>query len=110
MYVRQANRYNRGITIPQNYSGSAFDSPLLTEEEAEPQEEVTESEAQSETDAANLDHGDKPSQSAKSFLPINIGSEELILIGVMLLISQSDSGDGIIPILLAILFLGGQGH
>ena len=109
MYARQMNRYNRGITVPQNYSGSAFKSPLLIDEK-EPQEEISEAEPTGGAVTETPEHESEPLQAHKNFLPINIGSEELILIGVMLLLFQGDSNDGIIPILLAILFLGGEDH
>lgn len=107
MYIRQNNR-PQGITIPKNYSGNAFsdsvdifEADALRDDAPVSTSEVPSGEPSEDGDPACRVH------SAKKLLPFNIGNEELILIGIILLISQNENGDGIIPILLAVLFLGG---
>ena len=98
MYARQGGHRDRGISIPQNYSGNAF-SEIIDSDRCSEREE-------SEACARNTPDAPTPSKPPKSFLPINIGSEELIIIGIILLLFQSEEGNDLIPLLLAILFLG----
>ena len=95
MYSRQKERT---FTIPQNYSGNAFSDTREPEREEHELAVVDQSSVERTTES----HSVEP----KKFLPINIGSEELILIGIAILLFQSDKNDGIIPLLLAILLLG----
>lgn len=98
MYARQDNR-KRHVTVPQNYSGNAF------AEAAEEYTDDTAAELPSAVDEPEVE--ESPTVSAgKSFLPINIGNEELIILGILLLLFQSEKGDDMIPLLLALLFLG----
>lgn len=88
MYVRPEAR--RNISIPDNYGGSAFDTretPEINEPEAE----------------ERISEGDEK----KSGLPFGIGSEELLLLGIILILSQSDEGGDILPFLLMLLFFKG---
>lgn len=104
MYARHNNR-PQGITIPKNYSGNAFSegTDIFTADEPDELIISSESEILADTDADAASAG----SSEKRLFPFNMGNEELILIGIILLISQNENGDGIIPILLAVLFLGG---
>ena len=95
MYSRQKERT---FTVPQNYSGNAFSDTRESEREEHELAVVD----QSSVERTAESHSVEP----KKFLPINIGSEELILIGIAILLFQSDKNDGIIPLLLAILLLG----
>ena len=98
MYVRQDNR-KRHVTVPHNYSGNAF------AEAAEDYLDDTTPALPSATDEAEI--GESTTVSAKkSFLPISIGNEELIILGILILLFQSEKGDDMIPLLLALLFLG----
>lgn len=103
MYSRQNGRRDREISIPQNYSGNAF---------SDIRDGISEAGFDGDpSDISDADHSTEASlpnreQPRKGFLPINIGSEELIIIGIALLLFQSDDGDGIVPLLLAILLLG----
>ena len=90
MYIRQNDR-RRSISIPHNYSGNAFS------DDSEQVEEVPIARHESES---------SKNEERRSFLPISIGHDELILIGILLLLFQGEVSDGIIPLLLAILFLG----
>jgi len=103
MYTRQGNR-SKNISIPQNYSGNAFrdhhSSELLPDHTDAPQDSE-----ESDTSIQQTD-GVLKANEQKNFLPISIGNEELIIIGIILLIFQSNKSSDALPILLALLFLG----
>lgn len=104
MYVRPESRRRREISIPENYSGNAFNEII---EEPVP-EVLTNQEEQQEpesTPAAQDTEECVQAHAPKSFLPFNIGSEELIVLGIILLLFRDGDSDDIIPLLLAILFL-----
>ena len=103
MYARPTNRRDRGISIPKNYSGNAFSEIGDEPQEYESEESVSENNS---LETVSVEANPNGTRTIKNLLPINIGSEELIIIGIALLIFQSGGGDGIIPILLAVLFLG----
>ena len=92
MYVRADGRKNipRDIDIPKNYSGNAFSEKeeAVELEEAEPVVEQVEPVAHCK----------------KDFLSGFMENEELMLLGLILLLSLDGFGDDIIPILLIILF------
>ena len=102
MYSRQSIHKERGISIPKNYSGNAFSE--IRESQYSADDEYAENDASAELPEKH--EAEIADRMPKSLLPINIGSEELILIGLALLLFQSDIDDGIVPLLLAILFLG----
>lgn len=102
MYSRQSIHKERGISIPQNYSGNAFSE--IRESQYSTDDEYAENDGSAEIPESN--EAETAGRVPKSLLPINISSEELILIGLALLLFQSDIDDGIVPLLLAILFLG----
>ena len=95
MYVRPDGRRQpkRDIFIPDNYSGNAFnDTPEL---EPTPEPEVTEEVSEPKTREAAA----KPS----SFID-GISGEDLLLLGVILLLSKEEGAGEILPILLMLLF------
>ena len=95
MYVRADGRRNlpKDIEIPKNYSGNAFSES----EEESLDEEVEEAEVVS-TEAEPV------MKIQKDFLSGFMENEELLLLGLILLLSLDGVGDDIIPILLIILF------
>ena len=128
MYTRVPDRKisHTEIKIPDNYSGSAFlnkdiyeevkESPAIPEKTAEappPQlNEIT------EPPPPKIDSRDKsilsslfPSKSLKNHFPFGhgIGSEELLILGIMSLIFFSDEKepDGELIMLLALLLFAG---
>ena len=91
MYIRSDGR--RRVSVPQNYSGSLFsDHPPL---ESEAEEIISEE----QTDAEALPVSSNKRDLFSGFLE----SEELIILGLILLLSRDGFGDDIIPILLIIL-------
>lgn len=103
MYSRQNDRRERTFSVPQNYSGNAFND--ISEHRSVDGGDVS-SEIDESKPEVNADTIAEASPTSKNFLPISISSEELIIIGLALLLFQSNKDDGIIPLLLAILFLG----
>ena len=125
MYSRYPNyRFGGGIKIPENYSGNAFsDSPPEIAEqgvaEESPQMETTELEAvqtalspdEAESESASLLHHKKRLPFGFNFnlgrlFSGGFGFEEMLLIAIILLVSQNDSGDDLI-LFLALLLFGG---
>ncbi len=96
MYVRTDGRRNipKDIDIPKNYSGNAFSEADDAEEEVEI---IEESEPVS-VEVEPVVHR------KKDFLSGFMENEELMLLGLILLLSLDGFGDDIIPILLIILF------
>ncbi|MBR2354033.1 MAG: hypothetical protein IKA76_05995 [Clostridia bacterium] len=112
MYARQPldRRSPPPLRIPKNYSGNAFppkEEPPPPEEirsESPPEPPKTEERIQKEdlpvskpTLAGFFGKGDR------SF---GIGSEELLILGLILLISKGDSHDDLLPLLLLLLLMG----
>ena len=108
MYVRPdgRRRSSRSISIPQNYSGNAFTEkePILQASESEATEEAEEESPPAEEVSATVH--EEPSE-RKGFLSGLSGlseNDDLILMGLILLLSQDGFADDIIPILLIMLF------
>ena len=109
MYVRpQSNIRHDGVRLPQNYGGSAFREPII--EQSEPPEDVPNEPAEQSMlrlepsgDTAPLlktgTHADAPSQKGQ------IGSEELLLLALALLLADSDIGGELVPLLVLLLFV-----
>ena len=95
MYVRTDGRRNipKNIDIPQNYSGNAFSEP--PDEKVEVEIEETEPVSAEALPVINR---------KKDFLSGFMENEDLMLLGLILLLSFDGFGDDIIPILLIILF------
>ena len=85
MYITPERRQK--LTVPQNYSGNLF-----SESEQEPVQEA-------ESEAAPVVACQK-----KDIFSNLFDNEELLLLGLLILLSQDGFGDDIIPILLIILF------
>ena len=131
MYSRYPNyRFAGGIKVPENYSGNAFDKskestvPLQSEEATESIENtatndtaVASSDPESGVSYTEEDSVNVAGLNDKKFkLPSfnfgfgklfshGFGFEELLIIGLILLISQSDTDDDIILLLILLLFI-----
>ena len=89
MYIRPERHK---VSIPQNYSGNLFsEEPVIEESE----QAIGEAPLEPESTAVSCQRKD-PFSSL-------FDSEELIILGLLLLLSQDGFGDDIIPILLIIL-------
>lgn len=112
MYYRsQGYRYPREVRVPSNYGGSVFSEPIG--------EQISEEQGRLLTDAqeTNVNVEEKsekateaPASLFKSLNPSSlfggkIGSEELLILAVILLISDGDGSSDIIWLLLLLLFV-----
>lgn len=96
MYARQSekNHLSREIAIPQNYRGTAFkESEVIQVEEDAKEEESTEAALPVRPDERKI---------TRSFLS---SEEDIILLGLILLLAQEELSSEILPILIMILFL-----
>ena len=127
MYSRYPNYRFGGIKIPENYSGNAFSEPTEVEvasdevaEEVEAVDAVDAVEEAKEKIEAVKTSEDSVSASlsrSRRGLPFGfkfdlrrlfsggVGFEEILLIAVILLVSQNDSGDELILLLALLLFV-----
>ena len=114
MYSRQnaAGRTSTPWQIPKNYSGNAFSpppDPSVDTVEAETVEETRNNTTPSSSDAPVFGEIEqKHSPFGLSRKGGGIGLEELLILGLALLISQSDEGDGnndLAFLLLLLLFI-----
>ena len=110
MYVRpQGYPSSGGVQLPRNYSGSAFREPLnsveeeISEEEATPTEEKEPVSAPPEDTEALLKQ--KSPEPTSLFGTGGIGSEEILLLALILLLSDSDIGDELILFLVLLFFI-----
>ena len=111
MYVRpQAGASSGPLRVPGNYSGNAFRAPFASEESEPPKtedENITQEKQISapppeDTEALlkpNLEPAPAVSQKG------GIGSEELLLLALVLLLSESDIGDDLVLFLILLLFI-----
>ena len=119
MYSKSNYRDNNDIIIPDNYRGNAFSGGLIPEEppiiELPPPEDSTEPAAVKESTKEEVipvqsEHNSflsslmPPKVSNPSGILSNIGLEELLIVGVLILLSQSDTDDDILLLLFLLLF------
>ena len=117
--------FGESIAVPENYSGSAFREPPLSagtvpsmDEEALDVEDSSAEEKIEEAEAieAGLSLGEKCEKKLSSFgsgfgfrfprIFGEIGFEELLIIGLIFLIAQSENNEDIIVLLALLLFIG----
>ncbi len=118
MYTRQYtdSRYPKDLSIPGNYSGNAFrKSPLvedLPKEEPAYQAEYTKEDMSSEAPDGNK----KEEAAPVSVSPLlgnslfrrgggGLGLEELLILGLVFIISQNDTKDDLAFLLMMLLFI-----
>lgn len=126
MYSRYPNyRFSGGVKVPENYSGNAFSASEDKEDRIIEADADAESTPAAET-AAESASEKKEDASVETFNPAKkgfrfpgfkfdigrifsggFGFEEILIIGLILLISQNGSGeDDIILLLALLLFIG----
>ncbi len=130
MYSKYANyRFPSKVRLPENYSGNAFaaeeadkadnelsaeplsDTVGIIEEAAAPPPE-TKKDTEEEKQVSLISHMGKKIK--LPFFDLNIGKlfsgkfgfEELLLIALIFLLSQGDNDDGMILVLIFLLFVG----
>ncbi len=112
-------RYTSEISVPENYSGNAFrDEPAEKEEKNESVDnEIADVpkkvEEKSDEELAVMSAPQKKRGRGASFgLDISrlfkggIGFEELLILGLILLVSQDDGNDDVVLLLALLLFVG----
>ena len=119
MYSKANYRDKDDIIIPENYRGNAFSGRIVAEQTPEvPTEEIPEavSEEPGVTPKDPPVPATKPASNSflSSLLPpkvsnpsgilSNIGLEEMLIVGVLILLSQSDTDDDILLLLFLLLF------
>ena len=114
MYARQTSntKVPRNMNLPPNYGGSAFYEPPVGNMRDSEQDELTPEPpeaTQSEELHANADH-ERESRSVGLFHGFGstsggIGLEELLILGLALLISQNDVKDDLALLLLLLVFI-----
>ena len=115
MYYRaQGYPYQKNINIPPNYRGNAFyDSPAeKTEKENSPNTTLSEQNPQNSTDEQEENsvqvHAEPTTDTGifkQGSLLGKIGSEELLLLAIIFLISDSEGSDDILWLLILLLFI-----
>ena len=85
------------MAIPQNYSGNLFSDQSIDEEIEKAAEEASVAESPTEPEALPVAY------QKKDLFGSLFNSEELLILGLLLLLSMDGFGDDIIPILLIIL-------
>ena len=121
MYYRpQGYRYPREMNLPSNYGGNAFqkiepypdekDEEESAARELDAEVERKESEIESNKASEASEKNEKPVSllggiKQGSFLGGRIGSEELLIIAIIFLLSDADGSDDIVWLLLLSLFI-----
>ena len=120
MYTRvPSGRMPRGMRVPENYSGNAFrphemPPPPTPPPQEPPQKDLQPSEAPplpeappAEAPPAEAPPPEKPTLLGLRlpFSGFHLGVEELLLIGLILMIAQEGENDEIIWLLLLLLFI-----
>lgn len=106
MYTRPENRYqrNKAIHLPENYGGNAFSERALPKsDDISPIDEPD-----AEPTLIEIPDDKKDSKGGKLRIFDGIGGEELLILGIILLLSQSDEGSDLLPILVMLLFFKGE--
>ena len=128
MYSRYPNyRFSGAMRVPENYSGNVFkpSESVDVSEESDTESTFDEVEAKGaeeaslpamSTEAENLERETKPASKGfklpafnfdiRSLFSGKFGIEELLIIGLILLISKNDTDDDIILLLALLLFIG----
>ena len=123
MYYRsQGYRYPRGVQIPVNYGGNAFAQAKESDVEESSAENVEDNSLESESYDSNKEQAATCEQEApqdgdtapaslfqslgsKSLFGGRIGSEELLILALVFLLSDTDSDNDIIWLLLLLFFI-----
>ncbi len=120
MYSKANYRDKNDIIIPENYRGNAFSGRIVAEEMPELPTTEDASAPITEETTVTVDEpkpvSTKPASpsflsallppkvSNPSGLLSNIGLEEMLIVGVLILLSQSDTDDDILLLLFLLLF------
>lgn len=107
MYTKATPQEHRRIIIPDNYRGNAFNEEKSESkiDDAPPVIEVKEEEKKQSPQIPSILSSILPPRKAKSHgIFQNVGIEELLIIGTMIVLLINDSDEDIILLLLLLLF------
>ncbi len=116
MYARQNadSRPSRGLRIPSNYSGNAFSAEAQTPRESDEAQQVPEDINETQKEEPPREAA-SPSEEPTAAVGLSrlfgkgasggIGFEELLILGLIFLISQNDTKDDLAFLLLLLLFI-----
>lgn len=119
MYVRpQGYKYQSEVRLPENYSGNTFREPIEAEEMTEDESVET---ASVEESVQDVDSVEKDTAQAAALLPKSnfklrlgslfggnkggIGTEELLILALVLLLADSEGNDDLILFLVLLFFI-----
>lgn len=110
MYVRpQGFRYPEGVRLPGNYSGNTFreiaEEPPAENMTASGDSAELSASSQVDTDAESAALLTKKETSPSPFGLKGIGTEELLLFALILLLSDSELGDDLVLFLILLFFI-----
>ena len=115
MYYRHQGYRGGNMSVPPNYGGNAFtDTPEKLSESQIPPDDASSEESQilqsSTEQEPSTQIAQEPAEEVglfkkNSFLSGKIGSEELLLLAVIFLISDSEGSDDILWLLILLLFI-----
>lgn len=112
MYVRPQNyKYPSGMRLPENYSGNTFREPIY--EEAHEEKEITEEKSENpkqdadtaETSALLPQKEGFSLRLGSLFGDKGIGSEELLILALILLLADSEDGQDLVLFLVLLFFI-----
>ena len=114
MYTRQPSddRYYRGIRIPNEYHGNAFRNEIQKDDTEDDTPPILENDGHEPT--ATDEKETKPEAKSASASPLlgglfgnkgAIGFEELLIIAIAFIVSQSEDKDDLAFLLLLLLFI-----
>lgn len=113
MYSKANFHSSKEIVIPENYRGNAFVDPLSKSETVEQSDSVAQNTAPEpqQTESKHPQHTNAllssimpPKVSNPSGILSNIGLEEMLIVGILILLSQSDTDDDVLLLLFILLF------
>lgn len=113
MYVKPPSRQLRGVYVPDNYNGTAFQDPATEQETPPPDTPAPQKDAPAAPkEEAAVGKTEPPGMLSSLFSGFGgLRSDDLLLLALMLLLSRSEKSDGhgttdILPLLALLLFLG----
>ena len=112
MYTKSQGRFPHSMRVPENYSGNAFSAQKIPLGNDDPPSPVSKSESQEAPPPPQPDAATPVGACAEphprlglSDLFSRFGMEELLLIGLILLLAEDGKNDELILLLIRLLFM-----
>lgn len=113
MYVKPPHRQIHGVYVPENYNGTTFTEPASEPAQSESPPPMQESESPAEKESVPTGKSEDKGLFSSLFSGLGgLRSDDILLLGLILLLSRSDGMQGqhstseILPLLALLLFLG----